>query len=74
MRACIVLFYFRTDRLVRVAYLAMVLSFVLQHLLQEEAASQVALSQMVAELWNTEQTLLHAHCFTIAKNRTRTWQ
>lgn len=52
----------------------MVLSFVLQHLLQEEAASQVALSQMVAELWNTEQTLLHAHCFTIAKNRTRTWQ
>lgn len=52
----------------------MVLLFVLQHFLQEEAAGQVALSQVVAELWNTEQTLLHAHRFTIAKNTTWTWQ
>ncbi len=42
----------------------MVLSFVLQHLLQVEAAGQVALSQVVAELRNTEQTLLPSHCFT----------
>ena len=51
----------------------MVLVFVLQHLLQEEAACQVALSQMVAKLWNAEQTLLHARCFAVAKNKTRKW-
>lgn len=44
MRIGKVLVQFQTDGQVRVAYLAMVLSFVLQHLLQEEAASLVALS------------------------------
>lgn len=52
---------------VTVSYLAMVLSLILQHLLQVEAASQVTFSQMVAELWQTEQTLLRTHCFTVAK-------
>lgn len=61
--------YFRTDRWATVAYLAVVLSFVLEHLLQVEAAGQVALGQVVAELWNTEQSLLHAHGFTAAGHR-----
>lgn len=52
---------------VGVPYLAMVLSFVLQHLLQVQAAGQVALRKVVAELRNTEQTLLPAHCFTARK-------
>lgn len=50
----------------------MVLVFVLQHLLQVQAASQVALSQVVAELRNAEQTLLRAHCFAVCKNKTHT--
>lgn len=48
-------------------YLAMVLPFVLQHLLQVQTTGQVALSQMVAELRNTEQSLLRAHCFTVCE-------
>lgn len=48
-------------------YLAMVLPFVLQHLLQVQAAGQVALCQVVAELRDAEQTLLPAHCFTVCK-------
>lgn len=49
--------------MVNILHLAMVLLFVLQHLLQVQGAGQVALGQMVAELRNTEQTLLHAHRF-----------
>ncbi len=52
---------------VKVPYLAVVLSLVLQHLLQVQAAGQVAFSQVVAELRNTEQTLLHTHGFTVRK-------
>lgn len=52
---------------VKVLYLAMVLPFVLQRLLQVQAAGQVALSQVVAELRNTEQLRLYAHCFTVCK-------
>lgn len=48
-------------------YLAMVLLFVLQHLLQVQAVGQVAFSQVVAELRNTEQMLLHTHCVTVCK-------
>lgn len=48
-------------------YLAMVLSFVLQHLLQIHATGQITLSQVVAELGDAEQTLLRAHCLTMIK-------
>ena len=54
-------------RRVKALYLAMVLMFVLQHLLQVQTACQVALSQVVAELRNAEQTLLRAHCFAVCK-------
>lgn len=50
---------------VELLYLAMVLLFVLQHFLQVQAAGQVALSQVVAELRNAEQALLCTHCFTV---------
>lgn len=54
-------------------YLAMVLSFVLQHLLQIHATGQITLSQVVAELGDAEQTLLRAHCLTMIKQEhTRT--
>lgn len=39
----------------------MVLLFVLQRLLQVQAVGQEALSQVVAELRDTEQVLLHTH-------------
>ena len=39
-------------------YFAVVLLLVLQHLLHVQAAGQVALSKVVAQLRNTEQTLL----------------
>lgn len=52
---------------VKVPYLAVVLPLVLQHLLEVQAAGQVAFSQVVAELRNAEQTLLHTHCFTACK-------
>lgn len=42
-------------------YLAVVLSLILQHLLQVEAAGQVALSQVVAELGDTQKALLGHH-------------
>lgn len=48
-------------------YLAVVQPLVLQHLLQVQAAGQVALGQVVAELGNTEQTLLRGHRFTARK-------
>ena len=48
-------------------YLAMILSFVLQRLLQIQAAGQVAFSQVVAELRNTEQPLLRTPRFTVFK-------
>lgn len=54
-------------------YLAMVLLFVLQHLLQIHATGQITLSQVVAELGDAEQTLLRAHCLTMIKQEhTRT--
>lgn len=52
-----------------VSYLAMVLSLVLQHLLQVQTAGQVALGQVVAELRDAEQTLLCDHCFTVPQNK-----
>ena len=39
----------------------MVLPFVLQRLLQVQTVGQEALSQVVAELRDTEQVLLHTH-------------
>lgn len=50
-------------------YLAMVLSLVLQHLLQVQTAGQVALSQVVAELRDTEQMLLCTHRFTVLEEK-----
>lgn len=42
-------------------YLAVVLSLILQHLLQVEAAGQVALGQVVAKLGDAQQALLRRH-------------
>jgi hypothetical protein len=47
----------------------MVLPFVLQHLLDEEAAVEVALHQVVAELWNTEEPGLHIHGLSAVRER-----
>lgn len=57
------LFFTVSDLLPGWPYLAVVLSFVLQHLLQVQAAGQVALGQVVAELGDAEQVLLCHHCF-----------
>lgn len=62
-------FYNSRDLLPGWLYLAVVLSFVLQHLLQVQAAGQVALGQVVAELGDTEQALLCHHCFTARQKR-----
>lgn len=47
----------------------MVLPFVLQHLLDEEAAVEVALHQVVAELWNTEEPGLHINALSAVRER-----
>lgn len=59
----------QSDSTVLTVYLAVVLSFVLQHLLQVEAAGQVALCQVVTELRNAEQMLLHTYSFTVNRKK-----
>lgn len=49
----------------------MVLPFVLQHLLDVEAAVEVALHQVVAELWNAEEPGLHTHGLSAVRERVR---
>lgn len=53
-----------------VCYLAVVLPLVLQHLLQVEAAGQVALSQVVAEFGDAQQALLCQHRVVAANGTT----
>lgn len=52
-------------------YLAVILAFILEHLLDVEAAGQVALGQVVAKLRDAQQPGVDAHALSVEESENR---